>query len=58
MRAAGRDLVEATAEDDPPPFPINPLTVRRYAMQLLGQFALDKRAVNEEYATCTDDEEE
>jgi hypothetical protein len=58
IRYAGRDLVEATSEDDPPPFPINRITVRQYAIQLLGQLALDKRAVDEEYATYSEEEQD
>jgi hypothetical protein len=58
MRLASRDLVEATAEDDPPPFPINRISVMRYAIRLLGQLALDERAVDEEYVTYNEEEQD
>ena len=48
-RIAGADLVEATAEDDPPPFALDPVRVRQYVLTLLGTVALDERSIEEEF---------
>ena len=47
-RIAGSDLVEATAEDDPPPFALDPQRVRQYALFLLGAISLNAQAAEEE----------